>query len=406
MPEAPLTKAETGKLPLIDHLYHPTHDEISRQRLVSAMRKFVLTDMRGKMKSAYDTLEAPAFKARHGHTPRNGREADQAMAKNDVTHFYSSLRYNAQEMVWASVQEPVERALPDMISVARQAAATNPAGGSLTLDPTLEVPRYVSEIDVHLIPGCFHTEHTKDDVAQGAVTAFGGSVFAGGLSWRKDSKGRNGGVGESVAIYLKSKYPDFKPKRILDMGTSSGKNLFPYLDHFPDAEVHGIDVAAPLLRWGHAQAEAYGLPINFSQQNAAHSNFADQSFDLIVSSFFFHELPVKVTRQILAECKRLLRPGGFMFHMELPPHKDLDPFMNFFWDWDTLNNNEPAYTAFRSQNPTALCVEAGFKRENCYEITIPNRATFGDDKFARFIAGEIPAPEHGSGGWYNFGARA
>ena len=406
MPEAPLSKTEAGQLPLIDHYFEPTHDEFSRQRLVSALRKFVLTDMRSQMKSAYDTLETPAFQARHGHAPRDGREVDKAMERNDVSRFYSSLRYNAQEMVWASVQEPIERVLPEMIAVAKRAATENPAGGSLTLDPTLEVPRYVSTFDVHLIPGCFHTEHTKDDVAQGAVTAFGGGVFAGGLNWRKDSKGRNGGVGETVAHYLKSKYPDFKPKRILDMGTSSGKNLFPYVDAFPDAEIHGIDVAAPLLRWGHAQAQAFGLPIHFSQQNAVHTNFADQSFDLIVSSFFFHEVPVKVTREILAECRRLLRPGGFMVHMELPPQKEADPFMNFFWDWDTLNNNEPAYTAFRSQDPTKLCVDAGFAKDNCFEITIPNRATFGDDKFARFIKGEIPSPEHGSGGWYNFGARA
>jgi SAM-dependent methyltransferase len=309
-------------------------------------------------------------------------------------------------MVWASVQEPVERALPQMIDIARQAAATNPSGGSLKLDAKLEIPRYVSALDVHLIPGCFHTEHTKDDVAQAAVTAFGGSVFAGGLPWRRDSKGRNGGVGESVAHYVKSKYPDFKPKRILDLGTSSGKNLFPYADVYPDAEICGIDVAAPLLRWGHAQAEAFGLPIHFSQQDASRTAFPDRHFDLIVSSFFFHEVPVKVTRVILAECRRLLRPGGFMFHMELPPQKDADPFMNFFWDWDTLNNNEPSYTQFRSQNPTGLCVEAGFKRENCFELTLPNRATFGDEKFARFVKGEIAAPEHGSGGWYNFGARA
>jgi SAM-dependent methyltransferase len=405
MPEAPLNKAESGELPLIDHCFEPTHDEIGRQRFVSALRKFVLTDMRAQLKDAYDTLEAPAFKAKHGRAPRDGREADRAMERNDVSRAYGAMRYNAQEMVWASVQDPIERALPEMISIARQAAVKNPSGGSLTLDPALPIPRHVSALDVHLIPGCFHTEHTADDVAQGAVTAFGGGVFAGGLPWRKDGKGRNGGVAESVAHYLKMKYPDFAPRRILDLGTSSGKNLFPYADVYPDAEIHGIDVAAPLLRYGHAQAEAFGVKVHFSQQNAERAKFPDGYFDLIVSSFFFHEIPVKITRNMLAECNRLLAPGGHMAHMELPPQKAMDPFMNFFWDWDTLNNNEPSYTAFRGQDPTALCAGAGFAKDRCFEITIPNRATFGDEKFARFVAGQIPPPEHGSGGWFIFGAR-
>ncbi|MDX2223784.1 MAG: class I SAM-dependent methyltransferase, partial [Rhodospirillaceae bacterium] len=304
MPEAPLTKAEAGDLPLIDNLFRPTQDEFNRQKLVSALRKFVLLDLQGQMRQAYEAVEAPAYVAAHGHAPRDGREVDQAMEHNLVSRIYSSVRYNTQEMVWASVQDPVERALPAMISVARKAATENPAGGSLTLDPALSIPRYVTELDVHLIPGCFHTEHTRDDVAQGAVTAFGGAVFSGSLGWRRDSKGRNGGVGESIANYLKAKDPSFKPRRILDLGTSSGKNLLPYKDVFPDAEAHGIDVAAPLLRYGHAQAEAYGVPIHYSQQNAEHTNFADGSFDLIVSSFFFHEVPVKVTSSILRECNR------------------------------------------------------------------------------------------------------
>jgi len=405
MPEAPLTKAEANPLPLIDHLVESNLNEVHRQRFTSALRKFVLADMKQNMRTAYETVEEPAYKAVHGRAPKDGREIDIAMERNNASRFYSAVRYNAQEMCWASVQEPIERVLPQMIDVARRAAKENPAGGTLTLDPKLEVPRYVTAFDVHLIPGCFHSEYTKDDVAQGAVTALGGAVFSGGLVHRRDLKGRNGAVGESVAHYIKAKYPNFKPRRILDMGTSSGKNVLAYADAFPDAEIHGIDVAAPLLRYGHAQAEAYGVKVHFSQQNAEHTNFADGYFDLIVSSFFFHEVPVKVTKAILAECNRLLAPGGMMFHMELPPQKNVDAFQNFYWDWDTLNNNEPAYTAFRGSDPNVLCAGAGFDKNKCFEVTVPNVATFPTDKYAAFLRGEINSPEHGSGGWYNFGAR-
>jgi len=402
MPDGSL--ANTATLPDIDSYFRPTHNEVARQSFVSALRKHVLVDKLGEMKRVYEDEALPAFKKAKGHAPRTGDDVEDAMAGKAVYNFYSSLRYNAQEMVWASVQEPVERVLPDMISLAKQAAAQTPAGGSLRLNPSLEIPRYVSAVDVHLIPGCFHSEYTADDVAQGAVVSFGGMVFSGAMGWRRGLAGKFGAVGESIGYYFQQKHPNFKPRRILDMGTSSAKNLMPYAEIFPDAELYAIDVAAPLLRYGHAKAEASGIPVHFSQQNAEATDFPDGHFDLIVSSFFFHELPLKATRAILKECHRLLSTGGMMAHMELPPRKSCDPYLNFYWDWDTLNNNEPAYSAFRASDPSIMCAEAGFAKNTAYEITVPNRATFGDENFAKFIRGEVEAPRHGSGGWFIFGA--
>jgi len=40
------------------------------------------------------------------------------------------------------------------------------------------------------------------------------------------------------------------------------------------------------------KAEQEGIAVHFSQQNAETLDFADGFFDLIVSSFFFHEVPV------------------------------------------------------------------------------------------------------------------
>ncbi len=405
MPDGSLPHPSATTLPDIDSFFRPTHNEIARQKYVSALRKHVLFEKQGDMERVYETEVAAAYNKAKGHLPKTGVEIEAAMQGQLSYEVYGSMRYVAQEMVWASVQEPVERVLPEMISLAKRAASETPAGGSLTLDPSLEIPRHVSALDVHLIPGCFHSEYTKDDVAQGAVVSFGGMVFAGAMGWRQGFKGSFGAVGESVAYYLSQKFPAFKPKRILDIGTSSGKNLMPYADIFPDAELYGIDVAAPLLRYGHAKAEANSIPIHFSQQNAEHLDFPDGHFDLIVSSFFFHEVPVKSTKKILTECRRLLSKDGLMAHMELPPRKSVSPYLNFYWDWDTLNNNEPAYSAFRASDPTALCTEMGFGAATCFEITVPNRATFGDENIAKFMKGEMDAPRHGVGGWFIFGAQ-
>lgn len=392
-----------GEIEDVTGLIEPTQTEAARQDFVRALRKHVMVNISAEMREAYETSVRPRYQIEKGAEPQTPREVLQAMAPSTVYRMWSSLRYNAQEMVWASVQDSVERALPDMIAIAEQAADSNPAGGSLKLDPTLDIPRYVSALDVHLMPGCFHTEHTQNDVAQGAVQVAGGDVFRGGFRHRK---GNPGGVGESIAQYLKHKHSDFAPKRILDMGCNTGKNLYPYLDVFPGIEAHGIDVGAPLLRYGHAVASHQGLPVHYSQQNAEHLDFEDDSFDIVTSSFFLHELPVKSTKAIFAEARRVLRPGGLMVHMELPPNSEVDPYYGFYLDWDTgPNNNEPFYAEFRNQDMAALCQEAGFDEDKYLQVLIPNYSSFGAEKFNAFTNDEIPSPKHGNGAsWFIFGA--
>lgn len=391
--------AESLPVPNIDELFQPTHDERARQSFVSMLRKHAIIDLRKAVQNDYEQRVRPGLAAQ-GREPANWRDIERAMATEASHRFYSTLRYHAQEMCYLSVQPAVERALPGMVDLARDLAQRSPAGGSLRLNPALEVPRYITALDVHLAPGWVHAEHTADDVAQGAVVAFGGKVFAGQHPYRK----RPGVVAESIAHWLKATRPGFAPRRILDMATTTGKNLLPYKTAFPAAEAHGIDVGAPVLRYGHALAEHEGIAVHFSQQNAEATDFPDGHFDLIVSSFFLHEIPLKATQRVLRECYRLLAPGGVMVHMELPDEASVGAYENFFWNWDTINNNEPFYTQFRQQDPIALCAEAGFARDRCFKQLIPDVATFGPERYAKFLRGEIAAPPHGSGGWFVLGA--
>lgn len=390
---------ERPTAPNIDELFQPTHDERARQSFVSMIRKLAIIDMRRAVQEDYEERVRPALAAQ-GREPVTWREIERAMQTEASYRFYSALRYNAQEMCYLSVQPPVERALPAMIDLARDLAQRNPAGGSLRLDPALPIPRYVTALDTHLAPGWVHAEHTADDVAQGAVIAFGGKVFTGQHPYRK----RPGVVAESIAHWIKATRPGFAPRRLLDLGTTTGKNLLPYKLAFPQAEAHGIDVGAPVLRYAHALAEHEGIAVHFSQQNAEATDFPDGHFDLIVSSFFLHEIPVKATQRVLRECFRLLAPGGLMVHMELPDEASVSAYENFFWNWDTANNNEPFYTHFRAQDPIALCTEAGFASTSCFKGLIPDVASFGAERYARFLRGELEAPPHGSGGWFVFGA--
>ena len=67
---------------------------------------------------------------------------------------FSTLLRTSQEMMWSSCQKPVEREFSSLNAVVAQPAQR--AGGSLRLDPVLEIPRYHTAVDIHCQPGGYH----------------------------------------------------------------------------------------------------------------------------------------------------------------------------------------------------------------------------------------------------------
>ena len=382
----------------IDSLFQQTHDEYARSRYVSTLHNHALMRVRFDVKDVYEAAVRPEFEREHSRSPETGHEIYKAIQKNLFYRTYSSFRYNAQEMLSQSKQSAVQRKLPEMIAAVKKVANENPAGGTLRTNPDLKIPRYISALDVHLIPGGYHSEFTKDDVAQGFLTG----VKPGPMV----NRGRDfGSVGYSIGAWLKHAYPDFKPACMLDMGTQGGSNLIAYSKEFPDTELYGLDIAAPSLRYGHAKAEQMGIKMHLSQQNAEKIDFEDESFDLVVTSFFFHEIAVPASKRILKEALRVLKPGGLMVNLELPPHKSCEPFLNFMFDWDTNHNNEPNYRNYRSQDPIQLMTEAGFPEAHTFERIVPEVAVTSKEDCLKIWNNEVEPPLHGRGGWYIYGSR-
>ena len=106
---------------------------------------------------------------------------------------------------------------------------------------------------------------------------------------------------------------DGKVARVLDLGTGIGQVATAMKERFPNAEVHGIDVAPPMLRYAHMRAADIGIDVNFSQQLAEHLRYPDGHFDVVVSYILFHEVTARTTPKIFAEAARVLRPGGVFY---------------------------------------------------------------------------------------------
>lgn len=323
----------TPRQTLHDMLPNIAHDENARQDFVFSFRQHMTQNVNPGTTVAYEKRVEPAFVKTHGRKPADHDEVRKVMVNDPYYQIWSAMQRNSQMMMWDSVIDSCERTLPEMIEKAR--GSNGPSTLKLA-DADFEVPRYNTSYDIHLQPGGYHTDSTEDDIAAGMVYDTGVPIYAMGMMGPE-----NDATGETLVHFYKTNYADRTPERILDLGCAIGNSTVPWAKAYPDADVHGIDVAAPCLRYGHARANAMGYKINLSQQNAEHTNFPDNHFDVIGSALLFHETSRQAVTNIMTEIHRILKPGGIMVHMDaFARGEPSEPIQEFLATWEVFNNNE------------------------------------------------------------------
>ena len=341
------------------------HDELARQNIVAQVKMFMEDEVYPADRMVFESVVRPELK-RTGKEPGTKHDVRAAMRKNEHYQTWSSICRTLQEMNWYNTGEIVERQLPALIQNAKD-LSREPIG-SVQLDPTLDVPRYNSEIDIHCMPGGYHTEIAADDVFAGALYDRGAHYYGVPIMGKVghgvvDRPGRmfKERTARLAIEAIKTCFPDLNPRRILDMGCTGGGSTLAYKEAFPDAEVHGIDIAAPQVRYAHARAEGLGKCVHFSQQNAESTSLPDGHFDLVTSHGLAHETSSKAIRRILKECHRLLRRGGVTMHFDPQFSRGLDPYDSAMHDWDAYNNNEPFWGTLHETPAIGLLTQAGFR---------------------------------------------
>jgi len=340
-----------------------THDEQARQDFLKSLRIHVTGRFHSGNATLFERKVAPEFEGARGRPPQSRKEIREAMAIEPHSQWWGSLLRTTQEMLYDTVGPSIERQLPELIERSKQYRGRL---GSLTLDPTLTIPRYHTAVDIHCKPGGYHTELCADDVFAGAEFDRTLHLYSmGGLGPLTDD------VGVSTASWLREQHPDFRPARILDMGCTIGHSTLPWVDAYPEADVFANDVAAPCRRYGHARAEALGRKVHFSQQNAERTSFADQSFDVVLSQIMMHETSAKALPAIFRECHRLLKPGGFMLHCEAIDRGT--PFDKYYSEWMSHFNNEPFIGSVQDVDFVRTATHAGFEPAAVFETMLPSR---------------------------------
>ncbi len=333
------------------------HDERARFNFLANMNGYLASQVLPGVATAFDARAKARFAEETGHEPQTRKEVRSCMEADGYYQAWSSIRRNTMEMRQQAGRSLVLRQINDINS---RAQALNDGDEHLQLDASVEVPHYVSAVDIHCMPGCYYTELAPGDVSVGANYDCGLFVTTGGMLGRY-----NDGGGQALAAWLKEQYDaGFRPKRVLDIGCTVGHNIVPVAQAFPDTEIVAVDVGAPVLRYAHARAKSLGVNnITFRQANAEALDYEDGSFDLIITCMFLHETSSKALPKILGETHRLLAEGGKVLHVEQPQYGDDMPlFEQFMRDWDTFNNNEPFWGAMHDMDMYQQMEVAGFDR--------------------------------------------
>jgi SAM-dependent methyltransferase len=374
-----------------------SHEERTRQDFAKGLRGYVQNRLLPGLTPLHHKLAGES--ARDGGSLPDRHAIRERMVREPYFQAYAATNRSAQELLWSSVIDTIEREMPRLRT---EAARLEGQVGTLTLDPKLEVPRYVTALDIHCMPGGYASAADPQQIAAGALYDRGVYLYSMGYIGPM-----NDDMGRSVCNYVRRKLKGFAPKRILDMGCTTGHSTLPYKELFPDAEVWGIDVAAPQVKYAHLRAAGLGVDVHFAQMNAERTSFPDGHFDLVVSHILLHETSGRAMPRIFDECFRLLAPGGWMIHADLPPFDLMDPFTQFILDNETYYNNEPFWGAMREFDQVALATRAGFPEGAARFDTAPmaiaefaaQNAAGYDERAAEAVANrEFKAGEYAPGG--------
>jgi ubiquinone/menaquinone biosynthesis C-methylase UbiE len=162
-----------------------------------------------------------------------------------------------------------------------------------------------------------------------------------------------------------------QPRRILDLGCGTGSMTLLLKQKFPQAKVVGMDFSPYMLAVADDKASRAQLQIQFLQGNAEQTQFNDNSFDLVTAALLFHETPPEVSRQILQECFRLLKPGGEVLVF------DGNQATLRQTDWLTQIFEEPYIRAYANGNLDAWMGAAGFDDIRTDEVWWVHQVTRG-----------------------------
>jgi SAM-dependent methyltransferase len=163
-------------------------------------------------------------------------------------------------------------------------------------------------------------------------------------------------------------------RRMLDVGTGTGAMAFALKQRRPAAEVHGVDPGERMLDVARTNGVRLGHVVHFRSGWAQDLPFANEEFDAVTFAHVLRHIPVPQRPAVLAEARRVLRPGGRVLIVGMVPAR-----------WAVPLAPRPAYPV-DLDGRKQLLQAAGFANVRAGRLT---RALFG------YAVGRRPGPAAG-----------
>ena len=200
-----------------------------------------------------------------GRTDLGYEECFNIMLENPSFAAKIRLNRSAQALMWDRAFRAFHGEADKYLALMEETDNAGP--GSLELNPDMDLPDYACH-EIHAQPGGFVGD------------PFAGWVYHWALT-QAFYQARNEYDQVHLAIAQSCPKPaDGEVHRILDMGCGSGLSTTAYKERFPDAEVWGIDVGGPMVRYAHHAAVKKNIDVHFAQRLAEDTKFPDGYFDI------------------------------------------------------------------------------------------------------------------------------
>lgn len=155
-------------------------------------------------------------------------------------------------------------------------------------------------------------------------------------------------------------------QKILDVACGTGTLSVAIKNRVPAARVYACDVDAEILQMARAKAFESGAQIEFNQAFSHQLPYAENSFDRVFSTLFFHHLTLERKNETLREIRRVLKPRG-EFHLAdfaLPRNRSqfvLSKWIRIIDGFETTHDNLRGRLKFlMEQNDFAAVTRTGY----------------------------------------------
>ena len=117
----------------------------------------------------------------------------------------------------------------------------------------------------------------------------------------------------SMNAYLKN--VDTSSTKMLDLACGTGRFSSFILDNYRDLDLTVMDASPQYLELAKSMLSKYDQ-VKYAEGFGEEMPFPDDSFDAVTCVYMFHELPAEVRVKVVAEMKRVLKPGGKVFFVD------------------------------------------------------------------------------------------